>query len=221
VIPAEYLNTILTGDARELSLAIPDNSVDLVFCDPPYAREHLHLYDWLGREAVRILRPGGFLLAYTGGATKDDVMGILRQHLRYFWDFVTLDGHASVLWGLRVLAGYKSILAYVKGDGLPRLITQSVWKGGGADKRYHAWGQDESTARYYIECFSKVGDVVFDPFMGGGTTAAMCKQLARQYIGFEVDAVTAARARERVQGTQMPLPAFMPGCPSFLDEVTA
>ena len=30
------LNSIITGDARELSKAIPDASVDLIFTDPPY-----------------------------------------------------------------------------------------------------------------------------------------------------------------------------------------
>jgi DNA modification methylase len=30
------LNTIMTGDARELAKAIPDESVDLLVEDPPY-----------------------------------------------------------------------------------------------------------------------------------------------------------------------------------------
>lgn len=35
-IPPEYLNQIVTGDARELAKRIPDESVDLIFTDPIY-----------------------------------------------------------------------------------------------------------------------------------------------------------------------------------------
>lgn len=204
-IPSEYRSRVVTGDARTLAKALPDNSVDLIFTDPPYPREYLHLYEWLAEEAARVLRPGGFLLAYAGGSHKDDVMAHCRRSLSYFWDFVTLDGHTTILWGKRINAGYKSILAYVKGEGLPRLVTQSVWRGSGQDKRFHAWGQDESTARYYIECFSKPGDIVLDPFCGGGTTPYVCEQLGRRWVAYEAEAVTADVARDRLTTVQMPL----------------
>lgn len=32
-----------------------------------------------------------------------------------------------------------------------------------------------------------MGGVVLDPFMGSGTTAVACKELNRQYIGFELN----------------------------------
>jgi hypothetical protein len=32
-------NSIVTGDCRELSRAIPDHSIDLIFTDPPYLKE--------------------------------------------------------------------------------------------------------------------------------------------------------------------------------------
>ena len=31
------------------------------------------------------------------------------------------------------------------------------------------------------------GDVVLDPFMGSGTTAGVCKEMDRKYIGFELN----------------------------------
>ena len=80
-----------------------------------------------------------------------------------------------------------------------------MWNGGGQDKRFHKWGQDEGPARYYIDCFTRPGDLVFDPFMGGGTAAAVCKVIGRRYLGFEIDPVMADVARRRVDETQMPL----------------
>ena len=34
---------------------------------------------------------------------------------------------------------------------------------------------------------SNEGDVVLDPFMGSGTTGAVCKKLNRRFIGIEKD----------------------------------
>ncbi len=35
--------------------------------------------------------------------------------------------------------------------------------------------------------FSKEGDIVYDPFMGTGTTAVVCKKLKRKFIGSEIN----------------------------------
>ena len=45
----------------------------------------------------------------------------------------------------------------------------------------------ESLARDHILTWSSEGDVVLDPFMGAGTTAACCIDTNRQYVGFEID----------------------------------
>jgi hypothetical protein len=42
------------------------------------------------------------------------------------------------------------------------------------------------------------GDLVLDPFMGGGTTAIACIQTNRQFVGFEVDKDHAKLATRRV-----------------------
>ena len=56
-----------------------------------------------------------------------------------------------------------------------------------------------------MDCFSAVGEVIVDPLCGGGTTPAMCVQLRRHYLAFEIDPEVAGRARERVRNTQPPL----------------
>ncbi len=63
------------------------------------------------------------------------------------------------------------------------------------------WGQDETTARYYIDCFSREGDLVVDYFLGGGTTAIVSKKLNRRFIGFELDQDTFHITQARIDGT--------------------
>lgn len=198
-----YLNQIVTGDAREVSKAIPDESIDLIFTDPPYPKEFLPLYDWLAEMAARILKPGGFLLTYCGQIWKDEIMQMLQKHLTYFYDFVSWEpGHVSMVHPLRIAGMHKSILAFCNGAGLPRKYALSIWKSTIEDKRYHSWQQNLSTASYYINCFSKPGDLVFEPFTGGGTTLYACKQLERNFIAFEIDPATADIARKRVETVQ-------------------
>src|SRR5260221_13856113 len=92
------INTITTGDARELATAIPDESIDLVFTDPPYPKEYLPLYGWLAEEAARVLKPGGFLLTYTASLWKQEIMRMLGSHLEYFYDFISWElGHVSMI----------------------------------------------------------------------------------------------------------------------------
>jgi len=38
-----------------------------------------------------------------------------------------------------------------------------------------------------IDYSSKPGDLIFDPFMGNGTTAVVSKSSYRHYLGFEIN----------------------------------
>jgi DNA modification methylase len=187
------------GDARELSKSIPDNSIDLIFTDPPYPKEYLSLYEWLGQEAKRVLKPNGFLLVYTGGFHKDAVMDYMRNHLAYFWDYIIMHpGGNTVIWPRLTQSRYKSILAYTKDKGMPRHRVLSAYTSL-QDKSHHIWGQDVGPARYYIDCFSRPGDLVWEPFVGGGTTLVVCKQLHRNCIGFEIDPVAYETTKKRLE----------------------
>lgn len=199
------LNTIHTGDARELAKEIPDGSVDLIFTDPPYLKQYLPLYEWLAQESTRLLTPDGFTLCYTGDYWLADIIPMLNAHLQYYCAFAAINaGYGQMHWKRRVVCRHKAILAYHRKETKPhpRCNVLSTWTGSGQDKRFHIWQQDESTARYYIDCFSSPGQLVLDPFAGSGTTMAMCKLLNRQYIGIELDQLTAQGARIRVANTQ-------------------
>ena len=53
-----------------------------------------------------------------------------------------------------------------------------------------------------IKYYSYVGDIVFDPFMGSGTTAISCIKLKRNYIGSEIHKEFVDLANERIQMKQ-------------------
>ena len=52
---------------------------------------------------------------------------------------------------------------------------------------------------YLLDLLTQPGDVVFDPFMGSGTTGIACKNLERDFIGVELDAEYFQMAQQRIE----------------------
>jgi len=59
-----------------------------------------------------------------------------------------------------------------------------------------------------IENSSNEGDLILDPFMGAGSTALACKELNRNYIGFELDKHYYDIATERIKNHTQQLTLF-------------
>jgi DNA modification methylase len=57
----------------------------------------------------------------------------------------------------------------------------------------------EALLERIILCASNEGDVVLDPFMGGGTTAAVADKLKRQWIGIDQSVMAVKVTEERLQ----------------------
>ncbi len=56
-----------------------------------------------------------------------------------------------------------------------------------------------------VKANSNKGDLVFDPFAGTGTTFVVCKELKRNFIGFEINPDLVAICKKRLKGTQYKL----------------
>lgn len=53
--------------------------------------------------------------------------------------------------------------------------------------------------KYLVATYSQENEIVFDPFLGSGTTAVACKQLNRNYIGVELSQKYCDIANERLK----------------------
>ena len=73
-----------------------------------------------------------------------------------------------------------------------------------ASKYGHPTEKPLELIKKYISIGSNDGDLVFDPFMGSGTTAVACKELNRNFIGCEIESkyceIAEKRLRETVKG---------------------
>ena len=52
--------------------------------------------------------------------------------------------------------------------------------------------------RECLSLTSEPGDLVFDPFLGSGTTAATAKEMGRHYLGIELNPEYCESARKRI-----------------------
>jgi DNA methylase len=182
---------------------IPDASIDVIITDPPYPKEFLHTYHDLAVLAERVLKPGGSLLAMAGQSYLPDIMQQMQTggDLQYHWtvSYLTPGGQSPQIWQRKVNTFWKPVLWYVKGK------YQRHWVGDVSksntndnDKRFHFWGQSESGIKDLVDRFSRPGETVLDPFLGGGTTGIVCKMYHRRFVGVEIDATVFADAQKRI-----------------------
>jgi len=66
-------------------------------------------------------------------------------------------------------------------------------------KKLHSTQKPEELLKRIIIASSKPDDVVMDPFMGTGTTAAMSKYLRRNWVGIEREEPYVSAARRRIE----------------------
>lgn len=63
----------------------------------------------------------------------------------------------------------------------------------------HPTQKPEKLIAKLILASTRPGEVVFDPFLGSGTTAAVARKLARRFVGVEIDEDFACLAARRVE----------------------
>jgi len=195
------INQIYNIDCDQGMGLIDDDSIDIIFTDPPYIKECCEkAYCILAKHAYRILKPSGFLIMYSGQYYLDMIMNIFKDsNLEYFWLASQLNNDSKpIIWSRNAMAAFKPILIYQKPPLTPcnKLFMDVIH--GKKSKKYHPWEQSIQDALYLIQKFANQGDLVLDPFTGSGTSLLAAKLLGMDYIGFEIDENTVEIARKRL-----------------------
>lgn len=197
--------TVLTGDFRDRSNRLGDESVELMFTDPPYGRDYLPEYGELAEFAARVLKPGGSLITYCGHYAIPEILELMQRHLRYWW-IISLEhsGRAQRLDGKGVFVKWKPLLWFVKDTRRdPSVAVDDLFRSNPPERdSHHEWQQDTSEAEYYIRLLTEPGDLVADPFVGGGTTLVAALKLGRRGWGCDIDPQQVKKTRERLRGIQ-------------------
>ena len=149
------LGTLYNGDCIQVMQSIEDNSVDLVFADPPFNLSKAYdegiddnlstskylswCCDWLS-ECIRILKPGGSLFVYNIPKWATFYSEYLNKRLT-FRSWIALDMKSSLPLSGRLNPAHYALLYYVKGQkpnvfNNPRIPIQTCRHCGGEIKDY-------------------------------------------------------------------------------------
>ena len=200
-MPPETLN-LFRGDIRNGLYQIADNSIDFIITDPPYPKEYLPLYSDLSRLAKRVLKPNGSLIVMCGQSYLPEVIQNLSTEMQYHWcmAYTTPGGQSPQLFHKRVNTFWKPVLWFVKG-GYKGDYVGDVLKSptNDNDKRFHEWGQSYGGMCDILTRFTNPGDLIFDPFLGGGTTGVAAVTMGRRFIGVDINQQCVDTSEKRIK----------------------
>jgi len=189
------------GDYREKCASIPDDSIEVLMTDGPYAEGALALFEDLAKLASRVLLPGGLLLSYCGNMYIDSIHRLFGESLQYIWTFgVRHTGGNTPIHSIKVFQSYKPVIAYQKlpkntyWDPFPDMVS------GGKSKLFHKWEQPESEAEYFLKHLCPhMGATLLDPMMGSGSIIMAGLKLGFKCIGVDINGAAYATALQRVE----------------------
>ena len=192
--------TLLVGDFKERAKDIADESVDIIFTDPLYKKNALPIWSDLGILALRVLKPGGMLLSYSGNIYLPQIYEMLGRHLQYVWTLGILHtGPTSIVHTANVQQTWKPILWYAKPPFNKYWTAFKDMYSGAKEKEHHDFQQSVEEAKYYLKALCPSGGTVLDPMMGSGTSIIAAMQLGFNATGIEIDPAAYATAQERIK----------------------
>lgn len=197
-------NGIVLGDWRtESESLVANDSVELIFTDPPYFTEFVPQYGDLARFAVRVLVPGGSLITYVGHRLVPQILKLMEiEGLSFYWiNAIVHTGRKSRMPLTGQIVGFKPLLWFVKGNNRfdTSTFVEDTIISEPSTKELHPWQQSLVEAEYYVSTLSTEGGLVCDPYCGSGTTSVACKNLKREWITFDIDPTHVATARKAVK----------------------
>jgi site-specific DNA-methyltransferase (adenine-specific) len=187
-------------------------SVDFILTDPPYLVRYRSRSgqtianddrdEWLEpafAEMYRLLKPGSFCVSFYGWNAADKFIGAWRKAgFRIVGHIVFRKKYASSVRFLEHQHEQAYLLA--KGDvSLPAEPLSDVREWAYTGNRFHPTQKPVSSLLPLIQSFSRPGELVLDPFCGSGSTLVAATQVARDYVGIELDRQHCRTAMQRLE----------------------
>ena len=199
--------TLIQGDCFEQMPKLEAQSVDMVITSPPYNRKRNDKYnnhtdikrDYVAfleksiNECLRVCKGNVFFNLQKNTYNKQDVHKIMGMFSDKIIE-VLIWKKSNPMPNPHLINAYEYILVLSENNKSLKAnktytlnhFTTPVYSGNPYKKIHRAVMHPDACA-YMIDNFSKEGDTVLDPFMGVGTTGAVCKNRARNFIGIELD----------------------------------
>ena len=204
------LNKIYNEDCLEGMKRISDGSVDLIVTDPPYLINYSRhvkghrfenkilndnnpeLISKYIKECYRILKNNSAMYMFTSHKTVDFFKQELENTGFNVKNMIIWDKQRQGMGDTSTVFGFQYELIFFVSKGQPKIRGKrlsDIWSFPKVVGRNQVH-QNQKPIELIERCVTKhsnEGDVVFDGFVGSGTTAIACINTNRNYIGFELD----------------------------------
>ena len=204
------LNKIYNEDCLEGMKRISDGSVDLIVTDPPYLINYSRhvkghrfenkilndnnpeLISKYIKECYRILKNNSAMYMFASHKTVDFFKQELENTGFNVKNMIIWDKQRQGMGDTSTVFGFQYELIFFVSKGQPKIRGKrlsDIWSFPKVVGRNQVH-QNQKPIELIERCVTKhsnEGDVVFDGFMGSGTTAIACINTNRNYIGFELD----------------------------------
>ena len=168
-------------------------------------------------EFKRVLTATGCCACFNGGGNKSLNTSIfIMEAVKYFHLEQVLVWRKNMGLGWRYRPAYETIVVLSNGENRYNFydtsrkcvnviegINQIIPKAGD-----HPTPKPVRLLRRLLEIHSIPGQLVLDPFAGGGSTGVACKQMGRNYILMELEARYCDMARNRIAKAEIDVPAM-------------
>ena len=190
---------LIHGDCLDVLKGMPDNSVDSIVTDPPYGLSFMgKKWDYdvpeqaIWEECLRVLKPGGHLLAFAGTRTQhrmavriEDAGFELRDMVTFLYD--TNETAQALIESLSpeqlklldATFGRDSMLAWGYGSGFPKSldVSKAIDKAAGAVREVIGKAQWSNSAAHFVPGEDHTARVTLD-------ITAPATESARQWQGW-------------------------------------
>lgn len=145
-------------------------------------------------EFYRLLKDGSHCYIMTNHVNLQEILNTATECGFHFIKSLIWNKGNKIM-GRFYMSQFEYILFFRKGKGkkINKCGTSDILsvpnkKTKGEDgKNLHDTEKPVELIKILVENSSQIGEVVFDPFIGIGSTMIACKELDRQYIGVEID----------------------------------
>jgi DNA modification methylase len=211
VFPYDFINKIIKGDCLKLMRCIPNNSIDLILTDPPYGLNKkgikndvdLSTFYQVLPDCYRVLKDDSFFITFF--STKFLPELFKNNPFQYFWQIVLYCPEGQVKSPIGVTK-FMSCFVFKKGNPRITKLGKDIYvdtpgKMVEPDEGFinHPTPKPKHFIMEILKMFTKVNDLVLDPFIGSGSTAVACLLLNRRFIGFEIEEKYCSIANERIK----------------------
>lgn len=208
-------NTIYNQDCMDLMQLMPDNSVSLLLTDIPYdavtrndnglrnldkAEADILTVDLhrVVQEMIRVTSGSGYI--FCGWGQFSTIMQIVNDHKISSRAIIWEKTNPSPMNGGHIwLSGIEMAVYFKKPKATYNQHCKNVVvRFPSGRSKVHPTEKPLSLFKHLVAISSNENDIVFDPFLGSGTTAVAALELNRRYLGAELHPPYFAIAQNRI-----------------------